>query len=141
LIAFFFDSILPLTHPPTYPIDAAERWRPTAPNLMRRATAADLSSSRLASVKSSGYVQYCCTVRLLRIAVVFPFTTICIINNNNKLQNQGWDEGVLQMSLGEKAMLHITSDYGYGARGAGAVIPPHADLNFEVELLEINQTA
>jgi FK506-binding protein 1 len=45
------------------------------------------------------------------------------------------------MSLGEKAMLHITSDYGYGARGAGAVIPPHADLNFEVELLEINQTA
>jgi FK506-binding protein 1 len=51
---------------------------------------------------------------------------------------QGWDEGVMQMSLGEKAMLHITSDYGYGARGAGGVIPPNADLNFEVELLNIN---
>ncbi|KAL7496052.1 hypothetical protein ACHAWT_004350 [Skeletonema menzelii] len=51
---------------------------------------------------------------------------------------QGWDEGVMQMSLGEKAMLRITSDYGYGARGAGGVIPPNADLNFEVELLAIN---
>ena len=51
---------------------------------------------------------------------------------------KGWDEGVMQMSLGEKAMLRITSDYGYGARGAGGVIPPNADLNFEVELLAIN---
>jgi FK506-binding protein 1 len=51
---------------------------------------------------------------------------------------RGWDEGVAQMSLGEKAILHISSDYGYGARGAGGVIPPNADLNFEVELLEIN---
>jgi FK506-binding protein 1 len=50
---------------------------------------------------------------------------------------RGWDEGVMTMSLGEKAILHITSDYGYGARGAGNVIPPHADLNFEVELLSI----
>jgi FK506-binding protein 1 len=51
---------------------------------------------------------------------------------------RGWDEGVLQMSLGEKAMLRISSDYGYGSRGAGGVIPPDADLNFEVELLGIN---
>mmetsp|Transcript_24873 Transcript_24873/g.36797 ORF Transcript_24873/g.36797 Transcript_24873/m.36797 type:complete len:109 (-) Transcript_24873:123-449(-) len=51
---------------------------------------------------------------------------------------KGWDEGVAQMSKGEKALLHITSDYGYGARGAGGVIPPNADLVFEVELLEIN---
>ncbi|KAL7524243.1 hypothetical protein ACHAWF_000876 [Thalassiosira exigua] len=51
---------------------------------------------------------------------------------------RGWDEGVIQMSLGEKAMLHITSDYGYGARGAGGDIPPNADLDFEVELLGIN---
>lgn len=42
------------------------------------------------------------------------------------------------MSLGEKAMLRISSDFGYGARGAGGVIPPNADLNFEVELLGIN---
>jgi FK506-binding protein 1 len=42
------------------------------------------------------------------------------------------------MSLGEKAILHITSDYGYGTEGAGnGVIPPNADLDFEVELLQI----
>jgi FKBP-type peptidyl-prolyl cis-trans isomerase len=35
-------------------------------------------------------------------------------------------------------VLKITSDYGYGARGAGGVIPPNADLIFEVELLKIN---
>jgi FK506-binding protein 1 len=51
---------------------------------------------------------------------------------------KGWDEGVMQMSLGEKCVLDITSDFGYGARGAGGVIPPNADLLFEVELLKIN---
>lgn len=51
---------------------------------------------------------------------------------------RGWDEGVPMMSLGEKAILTITSDYGYGERGAGGVIPPNADLKFEVELLAIN---
>ena len=50
---------------------------------------------------------------------------------------KGWDEGVMAMSLGEKAVLTITSDFGYGARGAGNVIPPNADLRFEVELLAI----
>ena len=50
---------------------------------------------------------------------------------------KGWDEGVMQMSLGEKAVLTITSDFGYGERGAGGVIPPNADLRFEVELLGI----
>ena len=50
----------------------------------------------------------------------------------------GRDEGVMTMSVGEKAVLHITSDYGYGTRGAGGVIPPNADLDFEVELLGIN---
>lgn len=43
----------------------------------------------------------------------------------------------MEMSLGEKAILHITSDFGYGASGAGGVIPPGADLDFEVELLQI----
>lgn len=42
------------------------------------------------------------------------------------------------MSLGEKAVLHISSDDGYGSQGAGGVIPPNADLDFEVELLAIN---
>jgi hypothetical protein len=44
----------------------------------------------------------------------------------------------MKMSLGERSMLHITSDFGYGARGAGAAIPPNADLVFDVELVKIN---
>ena len=43
------------------------------------------------------------------------------------------------MSLGEKAKLLISSDYGYGSQGAGGVIPPNADLVFEVELLAIGE--
>merc|ERR1712072_226760 len=50
---------------------------------------------------------------------------------------RGWYEGVMQMSLGEKARLEISSEYGYGSNGAGGVIPPNADLDFEVELLAI----
>jgi len=50
---------------------------------------------------------------------------------------RGWDEGVMKMSLGEKALLNISSDFGYGSRGAPGVIPPNADLRFEVELLAI----
>ena len=64
------------------------------------------------------------------------YTSLCYTPNTHT--HTGWDEGVMQMSLGEKSMLKITSDYGYGARGAGGVIPPNADLNFEVELLAIN---
>ena len=54
---------------------------------------------------------------------------------------RGWDEGVMKMSLGEKAKLSITPDFGYGAQGAGGVIPPNADLIFEVELIAINGTS
>eukprot|EP00884_Botryococcus_braunii_P003024 jgi/Botrbrau1/12722/Bobra.67_1s0085.1 len=48
---------------------------------------------------------------------------------------KGWDEGVAQMSIGQRAKLTITPDYGYGPRGAGGVIPPNATLIFDVELL------
>eukprot|EP00930_Biecheleria_cincta_P075222 TRINITY_DN62392_c0_g1_i1.p1 TRINITY_DN62392_c0_g1~~TRINITY_DN62392_c0_g1_i1.p1 ORF type:complete len:305 (+),score=47.51 TRINITY_DN62392_c0_g1_i1:80-994(+) len=51
---------------------------------------------------------------------------------------QGWDKGVMKMSLGERATLRIPSAMGYGARGAGSAIPPNADLVFDVELLAIN---
>ncbi|KAA8650101.1 FKBP-type peptidyl-prolyl cis-trans isomerase [Aspergillus tanneri] len=51
---------------------------------------------------------------------------------------QGWDEGVPQMSLGEKAVLTISGDYAYGPRGFPGLIPPNAALVFEVELISIN---
>jgi len=50
---------------------------------------------------------------------------------------RGWDEGVVKMSLGQRAKLHISSDYAYGEEGAGGSIPPNADLVFDVELLAI----
>ncbi|KAH8889760.1 peptidyl-prolyl cis-trans isomerase fkr-3 [Thozetella sp. PMI_491] len=51
---------------------------------------------------------------------------------------RGWDEGVLEMKVGEKATLDITSDYAYGERGFTGHIPPRADLIFDVYLKAVN---
>ena len=49
----------------------------------------------------------------------------------------GWDEGVALLSVGDKARFVIPSHLGYGAQGAGGVIPPNANLIFDVELVEV----
>ena len=50
---------------------------------------------------------------------------------------KGWDEALLDMKVGEKRRIFIPTNLGYGARGAGAAIPPYADLIFDVDFISI----
>ncbi|GBG28301.1 Peptidyl-prolyl cis-trans isomerase [Hondaea fermentalgiana] len=52
----------------------------------------------------------------------------------------GWDQGILRLSLGERARLYVASEFGYGSQGAGGgLIPPNENLVFDVELVGINE--
>jgi len=50
---------------------------------------------------------------------------------------RGWDEGVAQLSVGQRARLICSPDYAYGSKGHPGIIPPNATLTFDVELLGI----
>ena len=50
---------------------------------------------------------------------------------------KGWDEGIALLSVGDNATFTIPSDLAYGVRGAGGVIPPNANLIFDVELMAV----
>ena len=51
---------------------------------------------------------------------------------------KGWDQGVMDMCVGQSCQLTIPPELGYGASGAGGVIPPNATLIFDVELMEVH---
>ena len=48
----------------------------------------------------------------------------------------GWEQAIIQMKKGERSMITIPSELGYGARGAGRAIPPNATLKFDVEIID-----
>lgn len=50
---------------------------------------------------------------------------------------RGWEEGVAQMSVGERARLTCTPDFAYGSTGHPGIIPPNATLIFDVELIRL----
>lgn len=59
----------------------------------------------------------------------------CVIGTGRVIQ--GWDQGMMGMKVGGKRRLQVPSALAYGERQMGALIAPHSDLTFEIELLEV----
>jgi FK506-binding protein 1 len=62
-----------------------------------------------------------------------PFTTVIGVGKVIR----GWDEAMPRLSLGEKAILTVSSDDAYGPRGVPPLIPPNSDLRFDLELISV----
>lgn len=66
---------------------------------------------------------------------------LCAARSNAKSEHvviRGWDDGVLQLSKGERAKLTCSPDFAYGPNGMPPVIPPSATLVFDVELIDFS---
>ena len=99
-----------------------ERWRQMAKSLTAVLIAACRLNSKLAQVKSSRVSPLCLTKPEFADSSAFvslsDFAKLtCVIVA--AVDFQGWDEGIIAMSLGEKAVLHISPDYGYGSQVRG----------------------